>query len=46
EAASMDDIVAAAKGANAHEFIMKLADGYDTNVSRYHHENLSNASIC
>lgn len=33
EAASMDDVVTAAKGANAHDFIMKLADGYDTNVS-------------
>ncbi|GJV54253.1 putative multidrug resistance protein [Tanacetum coccineum] len=35
EAASMDDIVAAAKGANAHDFIMKLTDGYDTNVGQF-----------
>lgn len=28
--ASMDDIVAAAKAAQAHEFIMSLAQGYDT----------------
>ena len=30
--ASMDDIVKAAKAANAHEFITSLADGYDTLV--------------
>ena len=27
-----DDVIAAAKAANAHEFIMKMNDGYDTNV--------------
>jgi ATP-binding cassette subfamily B protein len=30
--ASMDDIVAAAKAANAHDFIMEFPDGYDTPV--------------
>lgn len=35
EGASMDDVVAAAKGANAHDFIVKLPDGYETNVSQY-----------
>lgn len=29
---SFDEIVRAAKTANAHEFIMQLKDGYDTNV--------------
>lgn len=28
--ASLDEIMAAAKGAQAHEFIMRLANGYDT----------------
>lgn len=28
--ASMEDIISAAKAANAHDFIMKLPDGYDT----------------
>ena len=32
ENASMDEIVAAAKVANAHEFIMDLPHGYDTNI--------------
>lgn len=30
--ASMDEVVAAAKAANAHEFIVTLPDGYDTQV--------------
>lgn len=30
--ASLDEIVAAAKTANAHEFILRLPDGYDTPV--------------
>jgi ATP-binding cassette subfamily B protein len=30
--ASLDDIVAAAKAANCHEFILELTDGYDTLV--------------
>jgi ATP-binding cassette subfamily B protein len=30
--ASMEDVVAAAKAAQAHEFIMEMADGYDTIV--------------
>lgn len=33
EEASFDDVVAAAKNANAHDFIIKLPDGYETNVS-------------
>ncbi|WP_228235665.1 ABC transporter ATP-binding protein [Allomuricauda sp. M10] len=32
ENASMEEIVAAAKVANAHEFIMDLPHGYDTNI--------------
>ncbi|KAL8239229.1 hypothetical protein R6Q59_015796 [Mikania micrantha] len=35
EGASMDDVVAAAKGANAHDFIVKLPDGYETNVGQF-----------
>jgi ATP-binding cassette subfamily B protein len=31
-AASLEQIVAAAKAANAHDFIMNMADGYDTLV--------------
>ncbi len=31
-AASLEQIVAAAKAANAHDFIMKMSDGYDTLV--------------
>ena len=31
-AASEDDIIAAAKAVNAHDFIMQLGDGYDTEV--------------
>jgi ATP-binding cassette, subfamily B, bacterial len=30
--ASMDDIINAAKGANAHDFIERLPDGYDTEL--------------
>src|SRR5690606_15077797 len=30
--ASLDEIVAAAKVANAHDFIMELPHGYDTNI--------------
>ena len=30
--ATMEDIIAAAKAANAHEFIVKFPDGYDTEV--------------
>ena len=30
--ASMEDIITAAKAANAHEFIVKFPDGYDTEV--------------
>ena len=30
--ASMDEIVAAARAANAHDFIARLADGYDTDI--------------
>ena len=32
EDASLDEIVAAAKVANAHDFIMELPHGYDTNI--------------
>ena len=30
--ATMEDIIAAAKAANAHEFIVKFPDGYDAEV--------------
>ena len=30
--ASMDEVIAAAKAANAHDFIMRLPEGYETNV--------------
>jgi ATP-binding cassette subfamily B protein/subfamily B ATP-binding cassette protein MsbA len=30
--ASLDDVIAAAQAANAHEFIMRLPDGYDSEV--------------
>lgn len=33
EGASTDEVVEAAKGANAHDFISKLSDGYETQVS-------------
>ncbi|PWA78768.1 AAA+ ATPase domain-containing protein [Artemisia annua] len=35
EGASFDDVVAAAKDANAHDFIVKFPDGYDTNVGQF-----------
>ncbi|MFS7929197.1 putative dephospho-CoA kinase, ABC-type xenobiotic transporter [Helianthus anomalus] len=35
EGASMDDVVAAAKDANAHDFIVKLPDGYETSVGQF-----------
>nr|XP_043620752.1 putative multidrug resistance protein [Erigeron canadensis] len=35
EGASFDDIVAAAKDANAHDFIVKFPDGYETNVGQF-----------
>lgn len=35
EGASMDDVVEAAKGANAHDFISKLPDGYETQVGQF-----------
>lgn len=33
EGASMDDVINAAKSANAHDFIVKLPDGYETQVT-------------
>lgn len=35
DAATMDDVITAAKGANAHGFISKLPDGYETQVRSY-----------
>ncbi|CAI0380131.1 unnamed protein product [Linum tenue] len=35
EGASTDDVVNAAKAANAHDFIVKLPDGYDTQVGQF-----------
>ncbi|KAD3066976.1 hypothetical protein R6Q59_018866 [Mikania micrantha] len=34
EGASFDDVVVAAKDANAHDFILKFPDGYETNVGQ------------
>ena len=39
--ASREDIIAAAKAANAHEFIERLPDGYDTEIL----ENSANVSL-
>eukprot|EP00256_Glycine_max_P055089 XP_014622109.1 putative multidrug resistance protein [Glycine max] len=33
EGASMENVISAAKAANAHDFIVKLPDGYETQVS-------------
>lgn len=33
EGASMESVISAAKAANAHDFIVKLPDGYETQVS-------------
>ena len=35
EAATEADIEAAAKAANAHEFIVALPEGFDTNIGKY-----------
>ncbi|XP_077253087.1 putative multidrug resistance protein [Tasmannia lanceolata] len=35
ETASMDLVVSAAKAANAHDFIVKLPDGYETQVGQF-----------
>ncbi|KAK4286054.1 hypothetical protein QN277_002665 [Acacia crassicarpa] len=35
EGASMDSVIAAAKAANAHDFIVKLPDGYETQVGQF-----------
>ncbi|KAI4321911.1 hypothetical protein MLD38_035238 [Melastoma candidum] len=35
EGASMEEVMTAAKAANAHDFISKLPDGYDTNVGQF-----------
>ncbi|XP_065864782.1 ABC transporter B family member 15-like [Euphorbia lathyris] len=35
EGASMDDVIDAAKSANAHDFIVKLPDGYETEVGQF-----------
>jgi ATP-binding cassette subfamily B (MDR/TAP) protein 1 len=32
EGASMEDVITAAKDANGHDFIVKLPDGYETQV--------------
>ncbi|KAH9803368.1 ABC transporter B family member 15 [Citrus sinensis] len=34
DGASMDDVISAAKAANAHDFITKLPDGYETQVGQ------------
>lgn len=39
--ATMEEIIAAAKVANAHDFIMKLPDGYDTVIGSRGRQNLS-----
>ncbi|KAF3453524.1 hypothetical protein FNV43_RR03964 [Rhamnella rubrinervis] len=35
EGASMEQVILAAKAANAHDFIVKLADGYETQVGQF-----------
>ncbi|KAL4340975.1 hypothetical protein GQ457_08G007230 [Hibiscus cannabinus] len=35
EGASMEDIINAAKAANAHDFIVKLPEGYETHVGQF-----------
>ncbi|KAI4333814.1 hypothetical protein L6164_018575 [Bauhinia variegata] len=35
EGASMDDVINAAKAANAHDFIVKLTEGYETQVGQF-----------
>ncbi|XVF77627.1 hypothetical protein PTKIN_Ptkin14bG0061400 [Pterospermum kingtungense] len=35
EGASMDDVINAAKAANAHDFIVKLPEGYETHVGQF-----------
>ncbi|XP_014519543.1 ABC transporter B family member 15 isoform X1 [Vigna radiata var. radiata] len=35
EGASMDGVIRAAKAANAHDFIVKLPDGYETQVGQF-----------
>ncbi|XP_050216612.1 putative multidrug resistance protein [Mercurialis annua] len=35
EGASMDDVISSAKAANAHDFIVKLPDGYETQVGQF-----------
>ncbi|KAJ6293216.1 hypothetical protein OIU78_025242 [Salix suchowensis] len=35
EGSSMDDVINAAKDANAHDFIIKLTDGYETQVGQF-----------
>ncbi|KAJ6376517.1 hypothetical protein OIU76_025632 [Salix suchowensis] len=35
EGSSMDDVINAAKDANAHDFITKLTDGYETQVGQF-----------
>lgn len=41
EKASMDQVISAAKAANAHNFITRLQDGYDTHVCILSHLALS-----
>ncbi|KAM1057304.1 hypothetical protein ACFX2A_031263 [Malus domestica] len=35
EGASMDEVITAAKAANAHDFIVKLPDGYETQAGQF-----------
>jgi ATP-binding cassette, subfamily B (MDR/TAP), member 1 len=44
EAASLKQVVAAAKMANAHDFITKLPHGYETNVSSIFRSNYSHGT--